>query len=273
MNINPIKEAIRSALWALMDIGPIRRVFRAIYTEFELHSKHRIETVLADASKRALTKGPFRGLVYPDVRPHGYMILAAKYLGTFELELHDAVERACQRSYDTVLNVGSADGYYTVGFAMRLPSSRVIAWEMDPWWRNVTLSVATLNGVSDRVDLRGECTVAEMRSIATSGRTLVFSDCEGFEMELLTPENLAGLGTYDIIVECHDLFVPGVTTALRDRFGRTHDIEQIEARPRLLNDIDPAVLPTLPGRKIDINRSFEEPRLYQMNWLIITARA
>lgn len=255
-----------------MNIPALKRITQALYTEYELHSKYRIESTLAASSGRAISKGPFTGLRYPDVSPKGYMILASKFLGTFEMELQSAVESACARGYQTVLNVGSADGYYTVGFAMRMPQARVIAWEMDDWWRDITRKVADLNGVSSRVELRGICTVENVRSLQLSGRTLLFSDCEGFEDELLRPENLSGLGAYDIIVECHDLFVPGVTNAIIERFSATHNVERIEARPRLLGDIDPAQLRSLPGRSIDILRSFEEPRLYQMSWLVLTHR-
>lgn len=255
-----------------MNISPLRRVFKAFYTEYELHYKHRVESVLMKSSNGALTKGPFTGLRYPAVTPHGYMILVSKYLGTFERELHHAVEWASQQAYTTVLNIGSADGYYTVGFAMRIPGARVIAWEMEDWWRDVTRQVATLNGVTDRVELRGTCTVDEMRGIQVGGRTLVFSDCEGFEMDVLKPEHLAGLGTYDIIVECHDLFVPNVTSTLIERFSPTHDVEIIYAEPRLLDDIDQSLIPSLPIRSLELNRSFEEPRLYKMNWLVLRAK-
>jgi len=272
MKLNPVKEALRSTLWGLMSIGPVRRAFQAIYTEYELHAKHRVETAVSSASQGVLQKGPFAGLRYPDVQPRGYMILASKYLGTFELELHNAVEQACKRQYGTILNVGSADGYYTVGFAMRVPGAKVIAWEMDPWWKDITRQVAELNKVRDRIELRDLCTVDEMRSVQATGRTLVFSDCEGFEMELLKPENLAHLGTYDIIVECHDLFAPNVTTTLIQRFSVTHDIEKIDARPRLLDDIDQDLVKRIPVRAIDLNRAFEEPRLYRQSWLVMTAR-
>lgn len=272
MKLSAVKEMLRSALWGMMRIPAMRRALQAVYTEFELFSKHRVEESLASVSKGALTKGPFRGLRYPDIKPHGYMILASKYLGTFEMELTDYIEVACSRSYTTVLNIGSADGYYTVGFAMRIPKAHVIAWEMDPWWQDVTRRVAHLNGVSDRVELRGMCTPEEISSVSSSGRTLVFSDCEGAEFDLLTPSNLKNLDTYDLIVECHDLFVSGVTESLISRFQATHTIEKVYAKGRLLDDIDPSLVSSLPVRKIDLVRAFEEPRLYQMNWLIMTAR-
>lgn len=272
MKISFLKESLRSTLWGLMRISPVRRLLQAVYTEFELFAKYRIEDTLARRTDRALSIGPFRGLRYPDVRPHGYMILAGKYFGTFEMELHEHIEAACNRGYTDVLNIGSADGYYTVGFAMRIPGAKVVAWEMESWWRNVTRRVAELNGVLPRIELRGLCTPDELRSIRSSGRTLVFSDCEGAEFDLLTHENLSGLGVYDIIVECHDLFVPNVTRTLIERFERTHEITRVEAVGRLLDDIDQNVIPILPGRKIDLIRSFEEPRLYQMCWLVIIAR-
>jgi tRNA G46 methylase TrmB len=51
-------------------------------------------------------------------------------LGAYEFYLHDAVEDAIQRRPPLCIDVGAAEGYYTLGLAHRLPGSRHIAYEM-----------------------------------------------------------------------------------------------------------------------------------------------
>ena len=61
------------------------------------------------------------------------MLFSGPYqVGSFELELHPAVERIVAERPATVVNVGSAEGYYAVGLAMRLAGARVVGFELDP---------------------------------------------------------------------------------------------------------------------------------------------
>src|SRR3954471_17960548 len=56
--------------------------------------------------------GPFAGPTYPARPP---LPLAPKLLGIYERELHGAIEAAIRAAPETIVNVGSADGYYAVG--------------------------------------------------------------------------------------------------------------------------------------------------------------
>jgi hypothetical protein len=54
-------------------------------------------------------------------------------------------------------------------------------------------------------------------------------DCEGFEEDALSPENIAALSGWEFIIETHDGFVPGVTKLLAERFAMTHHVQTIES--------------------------------------------
>src|SRR5271165_2199287 len=101
--------------------------------------------MLANAARRAeltdyvsghtgniVQRGPFAGTAILQEKSWGNAgDLAAKLLGFYEEELHDAVEEAIAGNPDLVLNVGCAEGFYAVGLARRLPESRVIAFDID----------------------------------------------------------------------------------------------------------------------------------------------
>ncbi len=267
-----IRFIIRKILWWLFAFKPFKRAAWALYKEYELHNATKVEQALRKKLGHALTTGPFKGLRYPNTAHMGYLGLAPKYLGTFEHELFEVLETVKKLNYRTVLNIGSADGYYSVGFAKVMPNAKVIAWEMLPEMRSVTKAVAELNDVSDRLELRNVCTVDELTSLKLDARTLIFSDCEGTEDDLLKPELLKGLKEFDIIVECHEMFREGVTQRLIDRFSATHDIRRIEATERTLDDVNGDFVDSVPLSKHEVLRSFEEPRLYHMHWLFISQR-
>src|SRR5262249_45805579 len=67
--------------------------------------------------------GPFAGMIldYECFPVHA----SPKFLGTYEQELHRAIERAIQLRPKYVLNVGCAEGFYAVGLALRLSDAQV----------------------------------------------------------------------------------------------------------------------------------------------------
>jgi hypothetical protein len=197
-------------------------------------------------------------------------------LGSQELELRDAIEQAVAGNYRTVINVGAADGYYTIGFAMRLPQARVEAFEALDELHPVITRTARVNGVENRIGIHGLCTAERLAEQleAAAGPTLVVMDIEGGEAELLDPAAVPQLAHADILVETHDAFVAGVTETLMDRFGAMHDITCYSARPRTLNDFPPGFLPwfrrLFPHLAIEL---MNERRTGLQRWLLLSAKA
>lgn len=269
---NPLIETARSLVRTAANLQPFRRVIEALSKEREHAVTLRIEKKLRDMGFGTLKFGPFAGFVYPPLDHRGYTSLPMKMVGTFEHELFDVTSRICATKYEHILNIGAADGYYTAGFARAISGAHVIAWEMLPFMRGILKSVVHANGVSDRVEIRDLCTPEELRSLHLKGRSLVFSDCEGAEVDLLTHANLAGLERVDILVECHDHFAPRATQILRERFESTHDIEEISTQMRSLDDLPEGLLAKLGERPDDVMRVIEEPRMHRMTWLYMTQR-
>lgn len=162
-----------------------------------------------------------------------------RVLGTYEAEIHAAIERVIERGFNRVLNIGAAEGYYTVGFALRLPKAQVFSFELVDAKRMLSDELAAMNGVSDRITSAGGCGVAELSEHLSTDpkQTFVFMDVDGSEWELLDPVGIPALHKTTILVELHDGFRPGVTEEIRRRFQDSHGITEVHERGRQPSDL------------------------------------
>jgi hypothetical protein len=169
--------------------------------------------------------GPFAGMPYLDETVWGP--ITPKWLGCYELEIQDIVEAAIGTSYDRVINVGCAEGYYAVGLAWRMPQTEIVAFDLDPMARRQTRRLAALAGVSAKVRVENGCEWADLNRLITD-RTLVVIDVEGAEFSLLNPQNAPALKMADLLVEIHegrgaDATI-SVAQSMRERFQETHQL-------------------------------------------------
>jgi tRNA G46 methylase TrmB len=164
--------------------------------------------------------GPFKGMLY--IKQSSGSAFLPKILGSYEEPIHEWIEKAIGKKYKTIIDVGCAEGYYTVGFAMRLPTSKVVAFDIDNEALKNAIELIKLNGL-ENVQLRKECTYHELNELCTE-RSLVFCDIEGFEKILLNPLKVPNLKYADLIIECHDFLIENVTADLISRFVNSHKI-------------------------------------------------
>jgi hypothetical protein len=179
-------------------------------------------------SEPRVLAGPFAGMRY--IRASGSGLLP-KLVGSYESELHGAVLESLGRGYEVVVNVGSGEGYYAVGYARCLSQAVVHAFDADPLARQRLGMMATLNGVAARVRIGGFCSPASLQSLL-GGRCLVVCDCEGGEGELLDPERVPALRGADILVEMHDFIDPSISRTLLARMDGSHEIQVLKAEER-----------------------------------------
>lgn len=247
--VRHVAEAIVSqeALWVALS----RTVVRGSLFLCALRDNHEArETVenhqpLRDAlALRRVLAGPFEGMKYGTTKAL-CSALYPKLLGTYEHELAAAIDAALARSHDLVVDIGAADGYYAVGFAFRLPVTRVIAYDQDPRARVELAKLAALNGVSERVEIRGRCEPSDLVELKDK-KGLMIVDCEGYEEYILSAENIAMLKNWEFIIETHDGFSPGVTRRLVERFAATHQVMTIDSIHDF-DKIDHVRVPLLDG--------------------------
>ena len=225
----------------------------------------RIENALGFKQDRIVRRGPFAGMHYTD--DSFGSSLAPKLLGSYELELHEAIEQmiACQ-DIKTVVNVGSAEGYYAVGFALRCPEASVYAYDSSPFARRLCRRMAVLNGVADRVLVSGRAGPETLRRVVGAG-SLVLSDCEGCEKALIDPSTVPELLEANMIIELHDFVDPMISSSIQRRFEGSHNVELVDSRLR-----DPAIFRDPLERLAPADRAhaLEEGRPGPMQWAVIT---
>lgn len=224
-----------------------------------------VDRLLYDGGNGIVDGGPFRGMKLSDGAAWGDGHLAAKLLGCYEQELHLEIETFVQRGYDKVIVVGCAEGYYAVGLGHRMRKAQVIAFEASPDGQRICRENAELNGIAERLSVRGNCTVSTLNDALTSGESVfLLMDCEGAERQLLDPQAIPRLTACDFIVECHDFMDVGITETLMGRFRDTHSISKLSEGPRDANSH--RLLAGLRG--IDRELAVCECRPQRMNWLI-----
>ncbi|MEO6300043.1 MAG: hypothetical protein ABIV25_14370 [Paracoccaceae bacterium] len=180
-------------------------------------------TIIAQ-SGTVILSGPFRGMEYGVAASEGSR--AARLLGCYEASLAPIIEEIIRRAYPVVVDIGCAEGYYAVGLARRMPTSRILARDENPKAQVLCTELAARNGVADRVEVGGRMSHADF-AICTVQRTLVLCDIEGAEAELMDPVAAPGLIAADILVEAHDVMRPGLADIIASRFATTHDITRL----------------------------------------------
>jgi hypothetical protein len=176
-------------------------------------------------------RGPFEGLNYPAEFMTDSGDVVAKMLGLYELELTGVFEEWIVAGFDRVLDVGSAEGYFAVGLALASPRTTVYAFDINPVARARCAQLAELNGVADRVHVRGRCDPDAIEELVTSPTGLLV-DCEGCETSVLDPAAAPALAQCDVLVELHDFIDAAISETVLPRFQPTHDVSLIDARDR-----------------------------------------
>ena len=206
-------------------------------TALRLLSKWRsvlIQNTLLKHQGTVVMQGPLAGMDFLPQSAEGCHI--AKLLGCYEQPLQPFIEEAIVNAYPTILNIGCAEGYYAVGMAKRMPSTQVLAFDLNPKAQEVCTALAKKNAVSDRVKV-GALFKSEDFEAYGGQKVLVLCDIEGAEKDLLNPEIAPALKGMDLIVESHECLLPGITQLLINRFKDTHQITLVQDNgQRQLND-------------------------------------
>lgn len=210
--------------------------------------------------------GPFTGMKY--LTKSICSALVPKLIGSYEAELHPIITQALEVEYEIIVDIGCAEGYYANGFAMRLPSATVYAFDIDAEAQKLCLDMAILNSLRNQVIVSGACDPARLNALL-SARSLVICDCEGYEEDLLRPDLVPALAQTDILVELHDHIKPGVTLLLQQRFSGTHQSVLITAVQRNPEDYPRLLLSDAGSRQLAVS----EFRPENQQWAFFQANA
>jgi hypothetical protein len=225
--MSQLSDSIRSQLFSILketNVDPNIQLNNGLRLLSKWRSKLIQNTLLEKSGVRVL-QGPLEGLNFVEQSSEGCHV--AKLLGCYEQPLQPYLTRAIKRNYETVINIGCAEGYYAVGLAVAMPTTISLAFDTDLNAQKACADLAEKNDVSDRVKIGAHFNIEKFDDYKTHN-ALVFCDIEGSEKGLLDPSRAPALANFDIIVESHECLVKGITAELVERFSSTHDIVRID---------------------------------------------
>ena len=223
MNLN---EKIREELLQNLSKKDSNRI-NQLNQSLRLLSKWRsvlIQNTLLQHEGKFVLNGPFKGMEFLEQSSEGCHI--AKLLGCYEQPLFQYLETAIKTKYNVVINIGSAEGYYAIGMALRMPESKILAFDTNQKAQDACSQLALVNKVADRIQIGGTFDHNHFKRYDNQD-VLLLCDIEGAEQELLDPEKAEELKGISIIVESHECLRPGITNLLVARFSPTHSIVQV----------------------------------------------
>ena len=221
--------------------------------------------------KPLVLNGPFKGMKYPGFRSKSSS-LYSKLIGSYEMEITDYIFSAIDNKYEQVIDIGCAEGYYAVGFALKIEKTIVYAYDIDSEARKLTSEMANINDVSKRVIVRNNINSSSFNEFDFSKKTLIICDIEGAEQFIFNASNIKLFKNCFLIIETHDWVDLNISTDLENLFSPTHNVKSIQsigdnikAKNYLFSELE----------KLDLltkYRIFEEGRRYVDEWLIISPK-
>ena len=164
--------------------------------------------------------------------------LFPKLLGSYEREISFCIEKIIASQPQYIIDLGAAEGYYSVGMAKKLPKSRIIAFEADQHASQLCTSMAKCNHVEDRISLHGQITNDDTLLELPNQNTAIICDIEEFEKNILTKKVFEYFSNSFFLIEIHDLFSPYTSLCIQDACKNTHTITAISS----LEDVNKSII-------------------------------
>lgn len=219
----------------LLQQKSFRKTIQKLYWEKEKYEAKEICNQISPDN--AVLRGPFKGMKYSSLDSEGSSLLA-KILGSYEDELDEIIYSILKNDYKEILDVGCAEGYYAVGLAMKMRDSKIFAYDNDKRAIELCRENAKKNNVIAKISFGEFCSAQTLAEFKFSGKVLIISDCEGYEIELFTKDNFPNLKNCDILIEMHHLVHPHVKTYLENLFKDSHTIQIIKSKLKHVDDYD-----------------------------------
>lgn len=219
---------------------------------------------------KAVLHGNFKGLTYPDYESFGSAIFP-KLLGSYESELNVVWGEIISTQYEEIIDIGSAEGYYSVGLAMKT-SNVVVAVDISQKALDMVRKIAQLNNVSDKVKLMKGIDSLQLIEKVSQKKCFILCDAEGFEAEIFNADTVKALSKSHILIEVHDAKVFGVSKYLKSIFEDSHVLVSIQSTDDIykLNNYSYEELETLsPRAKL---RMLSEYRSNIQEWYYLKPR-
>jgi|LauGreDrversion4_2_1035121.scaffolds.fasta_scaffold31016_2 hypothetical protein len=169
------------------------------------HQRSLLSIYILEKTRFSVVRGPFKGMQFlQTVSGWSSADLGCMALGLYEQEILTEIDRLDQ--VDTFINLGGADGYYSVGLVKSGIAQRAFYFESDERAHANCRTLADLNNVRDSVVFYGtaDSNFLDHVSYDESKSNLLLADIEGGEFELFANESMFDrLSSFTVIIEIH----------------------------------------------------------------------
>jgi hypothetical protein len=190
-----------------------------------------------------IDRGPFKGMHLGEKIHWGKADVASKIYGLYESEVLDIIQG---KKFDSLINLGAADGYYPIGMLREKMVGHAYCFEENPRGKKFISENARLNKIDGGISIYGRADSKFHGLIPQNivgGNNLLLCDIEGGEFDLFSDEVVAVFKRSTFIIEIHDFkFDDGQKRkqALIDTF-KDFDVEIVKSKPKQWSTIEQIV--------------------------------
>lgn len=214
-----------------------------------------------------VNSGPFKEMKY--INKSSGSVLVPKIVGTYECELHDVIEKLCNKEYELLIDIGCAEGYYAVGLAFRnrhKPSFKVYAYDTNPEALSNLTALSKINDLGNKIIGRELFIPSELEQF-DGKQGLIICDIEGAEKDLINPGMYPNFLKFDFLIEIHDGEDSNeIKNYLTTEFKTTHHITLIKYDKNHEKRRD--AVKWIRNRE-GINAVLDEGRKYGLEWFYL----
>ena len=251
-------------------LGLSRFVLIALKKLFNLESetitiKRKVRKKLLEFYGHKVSFGRMTGTILPSRQIWGGSDLSSKILGTYEASITEKLVELASLSNGVFIDIGSADGYYSIGMLHSKTYEKCLSFEISEQSRNLQLELAKLNRVEDNITILNEANIESLSQFQKELEgAIILIDIEGEEYELLTDQMLKTLRNSHIIIELH----PHLAEGQSDLFNRVTKYFKCKFIPRAPIDLE--ILNNFPDFSDDERLlTLSEGRNYGTQWILL----
>jgi len=186
-------------------------------------------------SEYKVLNGVFKDLQYPSLNITE-STLVPKIVGSYEYQLQHWLSQIINTNYSDIVNIGSAEGYYAVGLAKKMPNTVIHCYDINEKDIEFSKQMAKANNASN-LTWNTFCNENTLLNFAYRGKTLIICDCEGYELELFTKTVIDKCKHVDFLIELHDVVNPIISSQILSNFQSTHTFNVVNNK-----DVDYSML-------------------------------
>jgi Methyltransferase FkbM domain len=240
-------------------------------TDFVIERRRHLSHHLDKLFDSTVAYGPFRGLKMGPRSSWG-TDRGSMLLGLYEQEILDVLSHI-PSSHRTFVDLGAADGYYSVGGVFSKLFDRCYCFEASEYSRAIISSNAKINGVSDKIVIYGVAKRDFYKDLPADilSSSVMLIDIEGAEFDLLDKKLFEMLKGSIILIEVHEFMVTDGADKLKKMKNDASDLFNVAELTTSHRDL--SKIPEIRHFKDDDRWLLcSEGRNQMMTWLILNPK-